>query len=284
MILLTGATGKTGGAVAESLVNLGVPFRAIVRDENKAAGLKDLGAELAVGDLSDRAFLDQALEGVTKAFLVLPNVEEQEAIEMQFVDACAAKGNIHLVYLSSMESIPGCTTIVTKMHVHIEEHIRNSGLTYTMIRPTFFMQLFIGSAAKIKETGNIVMPTADGTVVPTDVRDVGDVIAKVLTEKGHENQSYDITGPELITLGEVAARFSKVLGKEIKHVSPPMGAYSDVLRKVGFPEWRVEAVTGELGGIAAGMIDHKTELMGELLGRPPRSIDDFVADYAELFK
>ena len=261
-----------------------MPFRAIVRDETKAAGLKDLGAELAVGDLSDRAFLDQALEGVTKAFLVLPNVEEQEAIEMQFVDACAAKGNIHLVYLSSMESIPGCTTIVTKMHVHIEEHIRNSGLTYTMIRPTFFMQLFIGSAAKIKETGNIVMPTADGTVVPTDVRDVGDVIAKVLTEEGHENQSYDITGPELITLGEVAARFSKVLGKEIKHVSPPMGAYSDVLRKVGFPEWRVEAVTGELGGIAAGMIDHKTELMGELLGRPPRSIDDFVVDYAELFR
>ena len=203
---------------------------------------------------------------------------------MQFVDDCAAKGNIHLVYLSSMESIPGCTTIVTKMHVHIEEHIRNSGLTYTMIRPTFFMQLFIGSAAKIKETGNIVMPTADGTVVPTDVRDVGDVIAKVLTEEGHENQSYDITGPELITLGEVAARFSKVLGKEIKHVSPPMGAYSDVLRKVGFPEWRVEAVTGELGGIAAGMIDHKTELMSELLGRPPRSIDDFVADYAELFR
>ena len=284
MILLTGATGKTGGAVAESLGKLGVPFRAIVRDETKANSLKKLGAEIAVGDLSDRTFLDQALEGVTKAFLVLPNIENQEAMEIQFVDACVAKGNIHLAYLSSMESIPGCTTTVTKMHVRVEEHIRNSDLAYTMIRPTFFMQLFIGSAAKIKETGNIVMPTADGTVVPTDVRDVGDVVAKVFTEDGHEGQSYDITGPELITIGEVAARFSKVLGKEIKHVSPPMGAYSDVLRKVGFPEWRVEAVTGELGGIAAGMIDHKTDLMGELLERPPRSIDDFVSDYAELFK
>ncbi len=128
------------------------------------------------------------------------------------------------------------------------------------------------------------MPTGEGNVVPTDLRDVGEVIAKVLTEDGHENQSYDITGPELINLGEVAARFSKVLGREIKHVSPPMDVYSDVLRKVGFPEWRVEAVTGELAGIAGGMIDHKTELMGEMLGRAPRSIDDFVADYADLFK
>jgi uncharacterized protein YbjT (DUF2867 family) len=284
MILITGATGKTGGAVAAELGKRGITFRAIVRDANKAKHLLDMGGELCVGNLADREFLDTVLEGVTKAFLVLPNVEDQEAMEMQFVDACAAKGGIHLVYLSSMESIPGCTTTVTKMHVRTEEHIRASGLPYTMIRPTFFMQLFIASAAKIKETGNIVMPTANGTVVPTDVRDVAEVIVNVLTEDGHENQSYDITGPELITLGEVAARFSKVLGREIKHVSPPLDAYADVLRKVGFPEWRVEAVSGELGGIAAGMIDHKTETMGEMLGRPPRKIDDFVADYAELFK
>jgi len=284
MILLTGATGKTGGAVATELAKRGVKFRAIVRDAAKAQNLAEMGAELAVGDLADRAFLDTALDGISRAFLILPNVQEQEVMESQFVDACAAKGGIHLVYLSSMESIPGCTTTVTKMHVRIEELIRAAGLPYTMIRPTFFMQLFIGSAAKIKETGNIVMPTANGTVVPTDVRDVGEVIANVLTEDGHENQSYDITGPELITLGEVAKRFSKVLGREFKHVSPPLDAYADVLRKVGFPEWRVEAVSGELAGIAAGMIDHKTELMGEMLGRPPRKIDDFLADYAELFK
>jgi uncharacterized protein YbjT (DUF2867 family) len=284
MILLTGATGKTGGAVAKSLAKLGIPFRAIVRDENKAASLKPLGAELLVGNLSNREFINESLQGVSKAFLVLPNVEEQRAMEIQFIDACATKSGIHLVYLSSMESVPGCTTTVTKMHVEVEEYIRNSGLTYTMIRPTFFMQLFLGSAAKIKETGNIVMPTADGNVVPTDIRDVGDVIAKVLTEGGHEKKSYDITGPELITLGEVAARFSKVLGKEIRHVSPPISAYADVLRKVGFPEWRVEAVTGELDGIARGIIDHKTELMAELLDRQPRSIDDFVSDYADLFK
>ena len=255
-----------------------------MRDADKAKHLVDLGGELAVGNLADREFLNTALEGVTKAFLVLPNVEDQEAMEMQFVDACAAKGGIHLVYLSSMESVPGCITTVTKMHVRIEEHIRASGLPYTMIRPTFFMQLFIASAAKIKETGNIVMPTANGTVVPTDVRDVAEVIVNVLTEAGHENQSYDLTGPELINLGEVAARFSKVLGREIKHVSPPLAAYADVLRKVGFPEWRVEAVSGELGGIAAGMIDHKTATMSKMLGREPRKIDDFVADYAELFK
>jgi len=283
MILLTGATGKTGGEVAKQLAKQGVPFRALVRDAGKAAGLKEMGAELIEGDIADRAALEKALDGVDKAFLVMPNVEEQEALEKQFTDVCAEKG-VHLVYLSSMESVPGCTTIVTKMHVNVEDYIRDKGITYTMIRPTFFMQLFVGSAAKIKETGNIVMPTGDGNVAATDLRDVGEVIAKVLTEDGHENQSYDISGPELINMGEIAARFSKVLGREYTHVSPPMDAYAGVLAKVGFPAWRVEAVTGELGGIAAGMITHKAdEKMTELLGREPRSIDDFLADHRELF-
>jgi len=283
MILVTGATGKTGGEVAKHLAAKGAPFRVIVRSADKAAPLKDLGAEIVEGDLSDKACVEQAMQGVTKAFLVLPNTEEQEAIEKLFVDVCA-DNNVHVVYLSSMESIPGCTTTVTKMHVRVEDYIREKGLTYTMIRPTFFMQLFVGSAAKIKETGNIVMPTADGKLVPTDLRDVGEVIARVLTENGHENQSYDITGPELITMGEVAERFTKVLGREFKHVSPPLTAYGEVLGKVGFPAWRVEAVCGELGGIAGGMITHKAdEKMTELLGRPPRSIDEFLADHKDLF-
>lgn len=282
MILITGATGKAGGATAKQLAAKGVPFRAIVRDADKGAFLVELGAELAIGDLSDRSFLEQALDGIDKAFLVLPNVEVQEALEKQFVDVCAGQG-IHLVYLSSMESVPGCTTAITQMHVRIEEHIKNSGIAWTMIKPSFFMQLFVDSATAIRETGNIVMPTGEGNVVPTDLRDVGEVIANVLTEDGHENQSYDITGPELINMGEVAARFSKVLGKEFHHVSPPLDAFADVLRNVGFPEWRVKTVCGELDGIAGGMITHKTDLMAEMLGRPVRSIDDFLADHADLF-
>jgi len=283
MILITGATGKTGGEVAKHLGAQGVPFRALVRSAEKAAPLKELGAEIVEGDLSDRAALDAALEGVDKAFLVMPNVEEQEELEKQFVDACADKG-AQVIYLSSMESVPGCTTTVTKMHVNVEDYIREKGVPYTMIRPTFFMQLFVGSAPRIKETGNIVMPTGDGNVAATDLRDVGEVIAKILTEDGHEGKSYDLSGPELFTIGEVANRFTQVLGREYKHVSPPMDAYADVLRKVGFPEWRVEAVTGELGGIAAGMITHKADgQMTKLLGRPPRSIDEFVGDHKDLF-
>jgi uncharacterized protein YbjT (DUF2867 family) len=283
MILLTGATGKTGGETAKKLGAAGVPFRALVRDESKAAHLKDLGAELVVGDISNRADLDQALNGIEKAFLVLPNIENQLELEQNFTDACLAAGVKHLVYLSSLESVPGCTTPVTKMHVESETYIRNSGLAWTMIRPTFFMQLFLASAAKIKETGNITMPTANGTVAATDLRDVAEVICKVLTENGHENQSYDLTGPDLITLGQIAERFSKVLGREYKHVSPPLDAFADVLRSIGFPEWRVGAVCAEFEGIAGGMVDHTTNKIEELLGRPATSIDQFAADYADLF-
>lgn len=284
MILITGATGKTGGELARQLTGADVAFSAIVRNRDKAGDLLDMDADVVYGDLSDREFLTAAMAGIEKAVLIMPNVENQLEVEKQFVDVAVECGVQHIVYQSSLESVPGSTNPITSIHVATEEYIKASGLAWTMIRPGFFMQTFAASAPRIKESGNIVLPLGNATLCATDLRDVAAIMVKVLTEAGHENKSYDITGPELITMEEIAARFSSVLGREYKYMDLPLEAFKGALQKAGFNEWRVDAVACELNSIANGSLDHTTDTVKELLGREACSIDNFVSDHAELFR
>ena len=283
MILITGATGKAGGELARQLTEADVPFSAVVRNRDKAQALLDMEADVVIGDLEDRDFLEAAMAGIEKAVLIMPNVENQLDIEKQFIDVAAAAGVQHILYLSSLESIPGATNPITSIHVATEEHLRASGMAWTMIRPAFFMQTFAASAPRIRETGQIVLPLGTGKVSATDLRDVAAVMLKVLTEPGHENQSYDLTGPELLTLEEIAGRFSAILGREYTYVDLPLESFKERLAAVGFGEWRVNAVAAELNSIANGSLDHTTDKVQELLGRAPNSIDKFIRDHADLF-
>jgi uncharacterized protein YbjT (DUF2867 family) len=284
MILLTGATGKTGGEVARQLAAAGVPFRALIRNPDKAEALKALGAELVVGDLADQAFLPRALSGIEKAFLVMPNDEQQLILENQFTDAAAAAGVRHLVYLSSLESVPESKNPITQNHVAAQNHIRESGMTWTIVRPTFFNQNFETYAPRIREAKQIVMPVGNGTISSTDLRDVGEIIREVLTKPGHENKSYDLTGPELLTFTEIAEKFSKILGTHVEFIDQPLEEFGELLRTIGLSEWRVDAVCKELEAIGAGVVDHTTDTIEELLGRPPISLEQYITDYLDQFQ
>ena len=284
MILLTGATGKTGGEVARQLAAAGVPFRALIRNPDKAEALKALGAELVVGDLADQAFLPRALSGIEKAFLVMPNDEQQLILENQFTDAAAAAGVQHLVYLSSLESVPESKNPITQNHVAAQNHIRESGMTWTIVRPTFFNQNFETYAPRIREAKQIVMPVGNGTISSTDLRDVGEVIREVLTKPGHENKSYDMTGPELLTFTEIAEKFSKILGTHVEFIDQPLEEFGELLRTIGLSEWRVDAVCKELEAIGAGVVDHTTDTIEELLGRPPISLEQYITDHLDQFQ
>ena len=284
MILITGVTGHTGGEVSRQLAAAGVPFRALIRNPDKAEALKTLNAEIVVGDIADRAFLPRALSGIDKAFLVMPNDEEQMILEKQFTDAAATAGVQHLVYLSSLESVPESKNPITQNHVAVQNHIRESGMGWTIIRPTFFNQNFETYAPRIREARQIVMPAGHGTVSATDLRDVGEVIREVLTKSGHENKSYDLTGPELLTFAEIAAKFTKVLGTAVEYIDQPMEEFGELLRTIGLSEWRVDAVCKELEAIGAGVVDHTTDTIEELLGRPPISLEQYITDHLHQFQ
>ncbi|MEO8444163.1 MAG: SDR family oxidoreductase [Gammaproteobacteria bacterium] len=284
MLLLTGVTGKTGGEVARQLSAASVPFRALIRNPARAEALAALGADVVIGDVADREFLERALDGIERALLVMPNGEDQLMLENRFTFHAARAGVSHLVKLSSLESVPGSANPITRMHVASETFIRESGMAWTMIRPTFFMQTFLGSAAAIRDKGIIAMPAGGGTIAPTDLRDVAAVIHRVLTEPGHENRSYDLTGPELLTLEQVAAQFSAVLAREVRYEDQPMAGFRTRLAGAKLAPWRIDAVCKEFEAIAAGVIDHTTETMAELLGRPPASLGQFIRDHQALYR
>ncbi len=282
MILLTGVTGKTGRETAQQLLKKGAPLRAVVRDEAKAAPLKAAGIELVVGDLADADTVRRALKGVETAFLLLPNGKSQREVEMQFTDLAVATGVRHLVKMSSMEAVAHAQTPIPQAHWAVEEHIRASGIPWTIIKPNFFMQNLLASAASIKAQRKFSLPMGNGTTGMADIRDIGAVCAEVLTGAGHAGKSYEITGPEVLTFHDVAARFSEVLGAHVEYVPMPMEQFRSRMAGVLEP-WHLNAVCELFLEIAETGLDHTTDTFRQLTGRDPISLGQFIRDNVALF-
>ena len=283
MILLTGVTGKTGGETAKQLLQKGARLRALVRDESKAAQLKAAGVELVVGDVSDADTVKRALKGADKAFLTLPNGQRQLEQEKQFTDLAVAAGVKHLVKMSSMEAVAHAQTPIPRAHWAVEEYIRASGLAWTMIKPNFFMQNLLASAAGIRTNRKFSLPMGGGTTGMADMQDIGAVCAEVLTGHGHAGQSYEITGPEVLTFHGVADRISAVLGKTVEYVPMPMEQFR--ARMTGILEpWHLNAVCELFREIAETGLDHTTDTFRKLIGRDPISVRQFIQDHVGLFK
>ncbi len=283
MILLTGVTGKTGGETARQLLARGARLRALVRNEAKAAGMKSAGVELVVGDIADADTVRRALAGVDKAFLTLPNGKHQLASEKQFTDLAVAAGVRQLVKMSSMEAVPHAKTPIPQAHWAVEEYIRASGLGWTMIKPNFFMQNLLASAATIKAQRKFFLPMGNGTTGMADIRDIGAVCAEVLTGEGHAGKSYEITGPEVLTFYDVADQFSEVLGDRIEYVPMPMDQFRERMKNVLEP-WHLNAVCELFREIAEIGLDHTTDTFRTLMGREPATLKRFIQDHVALFR
>lgn len=288
MILLTGVTGKTGGASADALLKRGVPLRAIVRNADKAGSLQAAGVELIIGDVTDRAVLERAMTGVDKALMTIPNSEKQLDMEQQFVDVAKQKGVKHLVKMSSMEAVADAKSPIAKIHYASEQYLKKSGLAWTMIKPNFFMQNFLGSAGTIKEQGKFFLPMGEGRTVMADTRDIGAAVAAVMTGpgpdgKGHEGRQYEITGPEVLSFADAAARFSAVLGRKVEYVHVPMEAYRKTLARFLTNEWHLNAVCALFQEIAEGGALHASDAVEKLTGTPSTSFERFVRDHKAVF-
>ena len=284
MILITGATGKTGSATAKSLGEKGETFRALIRNEEKKEGLESLGGEVVIGSIENTEVVNQSMQGVKTVLVLLPNSESQLALEKQLVDSAKQAGVERIVKMSSIEATPDATSPIPKLHLESEEYIKQSGLAWTMIKPNFYMQNLLASAGTIKEQGKIFLPMGDGKTGMIDTTDVGTVIAKVLSEDGHESMNHEITGPEILSFYEVAEIFSQVLGKQVDYVDVPMDAYKETLGQFLTNQWHLDAVIDLFKGIAEGGIEDKTDTFNELMGETPKSLSQFLAENSFIFK
>ncbi len=161
--------------------------------------------------------------------------------------------------------------------------LRASGLPYSIIRPHFYMQNTMMAAQTVASDGVVYMPFKDGNLGMIDVRDIADVAVKVLTEDGHEGKTYTLTGPASISLHDVAAALSKVLGKQVNYVDVPLEAGRDAMISMGLSEWVGDAMTEYFQAFSEGYGDFTTPDVEMVTGRPARSYETFARDFAEVF-
>ncbi len=283
MILITGATGKTGSAAVQELSNQNIPFRVLIRNEEKRNQITDMGGEVIIGAIENDSALNQAMEGVQKALVLLPNSEQQLFLEKKVVDAALEANVQHIVKMSSMEAVPEATSPIPKLHMQSENYIKNSGMNWTMIKPNFFMQNLLGSGKTIVEQNKFFLPMGEGKAGMIHTKDVGTVIAKVLSEDGHEGQNYEVTGPEILSFHDVAEIFSKVLGKKVDYINVPIDEYKKTLSQFLTNQWHLDSVIDLFKDIAEGGIEDKTDTFQDLIGKSPCSLEQFIQEYSFVF-
>jgi uncharacterized protein YbjT (DUF2867 family) len=283
MILVIGATGTNGREVVARLAAAGEKVRALVRDPGRAGDLRRENVEVAAGDLDDPASLDAALAGIDRAFFVAAVAPRFVGWFLNFLDAALRSGRPRVVKFSGMGAGVDSPAEIMRQHGETDEALAASGLPFTILRPNSFHQNLLWSAATIKGQGAFYLPMGDVRQSLVDVRDIADVAVRALTGAGHEGRTYDLTGPEALSYGDVAEILSRVLGRPIRFVDVPPGAALNAMVAGGMPEWNARAVTELYGAFAAETYARTTDAIEQITGARPTSFEQFARDHVAAF-
>lgn len=276
MILITGASGNVGREVLKQIARTGVPVRAAFQSVSKAS-VAPSGVELVTMDYNQPETVKAALKGVDRVFLVGPPTSDLPAMERRAVDEIKRAGVKQVVKLGAMG---GRTATFPSQHTDSEEYIKSSGVPCTFLRPNGFMQNFVNySGGTIKGQSAFYGSQAEGKVSHIDIRDIGAVAVKVLTEDGHLDKAYTLTGPEALTNARIAEILSEDLGREIKYVNISDEQFKQALLGVGTPEWAAGAITDLQRLYREGGASAVTRDAEQMLGRKPTSFEQFSRDH-----
>ncbi|RFS20104.1 SDR family NAD(P)-dependent oxidoreductase [Chitinophaga silvatica] len=283
-ILLSGATGNVGTQLVKRLAAMNIPFRALVRNAENIDLLKSLPqAEVIIGDMADESTLLPALKGIEKAFLLTNSSEHAEKLQLNFVNAAKQAGVKHLIKLSQFAADENSPVRFLRYHARVENRIKDSGLNYTFLRPNLYMQGLLAFSDYIKNDGKFYAAVGTAAISAVDVRDIAAVACKVLTEDGHENKIYNITGKEAITHYQMADALAKVLGREISFIDVSPEQMEGALRAAGFPEWQVGGLLEDYAHYARGEAATIYNTVNDVTNNTPASFEKFVTDYKVLF-
>jgi uncharacterized protein YbjT (DUF2867 family) len=282
MLLLTGATGNIGRELARELDAAGSGFRVLVRDPARAAGLP-ASAERVPGDLDDPATLAAAFAGADRLFLLTPGIGTDH---VRYAAAAArAAGVRHIVHLSSFNVLGDPMPAMGRWHHEREQLIRASGIPATFLRPGGFMTNALDWLPTIRDGGYVLDPVGPGRYAPVDPADIAAVTALALTQDGHQDREYVLTGDEALTVTEQVQILSAATGLDIKVREP---ATPDEAVRARFPNGAPPALADALLEAIALMRADTTGLRADtiqrLLGRKPRTFADWCARNADTFR
>lgn len=283
LILVTGASGKTGKTIVRKLADLGLSVRAVVRNETQVDGLIRLGAsEVMIAELRDAYAVNTFFQGTEQVYHICPNMSPDEEMIGQYMIEAARKNNCrqfvyHSVLHPQVEAMPH--------HWHkmrVEEKLLQSNIPFTILQPAAYMQNILGYWEKMMRDGIYEIPysiKARSSMI--DLNDLAEVVIKVLTNDSHINATYQLCGCEQLSAEQIVEIISKKSGKEIVASALDRNAWEKMVRAQLMPDFAVTTLLK--------MFEYyeKYDFLGNcnqltwLLGRTPNDFGSFIENFLD---
>ncbi|MDQ6417986.1 SDR family oxidoreductase [Paenibacillus sp. LHD-117] len=278
-LLVTGATGKLGTKVVETLLK-SVPASQLavsVRNPEKAAHLLELGVEVRQGDFDRPETLDSAFAGIDKLLIISADGDNETRIR-QHTNAVAAaqRAKVGFIAYTSATNARESKLFLAEVHRVTEEAIIQTGISYSFLRNNWYLENEIGSIQGVMAGAPWVTAVGDGKAGWAARQDYAEAAAAVLTGSGHDNTVYELSGP-LLTQEELVSVIGQVLGKEIPVQQVDDAAYAEIMKGAGIPDFVLPILVGIQQGIREGTLEIESDDLARLIGRPVTPIKEALA-------
>src|ERR1700733_5963816 len=303
-VLVTGAAGRTGGYAAKLLLERGHRVRALVHGfDDRAAKLRDSGAEVIVGDLQDIDTVREAVDGVRAAYFVYPISPGLLEATATFAQAAEEAGVTAVVNMSQISARRGAASDAARIHWLGERILGWSpgaaapppgrgGRTLacppvaaTHLRPTYFAEWFTIFGAKgIREEGVLRLPFGDGRHAPITAEDQGRVIAAILENPDdHAGQVYPLFGAVEMNHYQIADAISEALGRPVRYEPANIPAWIEGIKAQGFPEFLAQHLSNVAVDYQNGVFAGNNDLVERIGGKKPTTVQEFITDHLSEF-
>ena len=287
-ILVSGATGRTGGVAINTLLEMGKRIRAYVRSEDeRAAALRQRGVGIAVGDFTDIDHIRAAMEGISSAYFLHPIAPGIISAAAYFAQAAKEAGVTAIVNMSQISARRESTSHAAQDHWVSERVFDWSGVATTHLRPTFFADWLVYPhfAKEIWAKKKIEFPFENGRHAPISSDDQGRVIAHILAKPaGHEGKIYTLHGPVEMNHTEIAAAMSKVLGAKIEYAPTSIEEFKEKMERLyKFPPFLVQHLVEVAQNYREGIFAGTNDVVEKITGTPALSVSAFIEKHRKAF-
>jgi NAD(P)H dehydrogenase (quinone) len=280
MILITAATGHLGTATIDFLLKKTPASRiaALVRNEQKAAGLSAKGISLRKGDYFNAQSLEKAFQGIdTLVFISSGDIVSRVQQHQNVVNAAKAAGIKHIIYTSVVKATATLKFTAGIDHYHTEEMLKQSGIPYTILRHTFYAEVLPWIFGGALQTGQWFYAAGNAKANFASRTDMAEAIANVAANPApHANKIYEITSGRSYSFGEIAGMLSKATGKHVVYIPISVEALKEGMKKAGVPEEHIPMSVSIAESISAGELDVTEDSLEKLLQRKPVDLKDYL--------